>query len=408
MTLKIKAKCGTIVLMFAKLRKFLGQRLEDKSASYALTAFVILIPALLFLPKIGSLAPTTVYEQPGYLQAQSGKDFYDDMANAPLRGVYYAINSLSDNTLYLRLAAALVAALATITLFLVLKRITTIRVTLLTMLMFVTSSWVLHTARFANIEVLYLLVIPALFLVGLWATSKADDNKLPLSVLLLSVILYVPGAWLFLLAGAIIYWKQIKRIWCKISLGLRLGGLGLLLVLISPLVFSFSQRSEALFEWLGVRNFDDLSLQQIGSNLLFIPDALFFSGIDEPTAWLKGTPILDFFAVAMFIIGIFAYRKSSSPTREYMVFSSLAICILLVAVGGPSRLGLIIPLVYFLIARGIAYMLQSWFTVFPRNPMARSIGISFIIAAVFISSSYQLQRYFIAWPNSPVIKELRQ
>jgi membrane protein YdbS with pleckstrin-like domain len=64
---------------------------------------------------------------------------------------------------------------------------------------------------------------------------------------------------------------------------------------------------------------------------------------------------------------------------------------------GMNAISLILPVVYLLIASGIAYMLHLWLKVFPANPVARSLGIIIIMLAVFLTSIYQTRSYFVAW-----------
>jgi hypothetical protein len=62
---------------------------------------------------------------------------------------------------------------------------------------------------------------------------------------------------------------------------------------------------------------------------------------------------------------------------------------------------LMLPFVYLIVAAGIGFMLQQWFRVFPRNPIARTLGASLITIAVISSSGYNLTHYFIAWAKAP-------
>jgi hypothetical protein len=50
---------------------------------------------------------------------------------------------------------------------------------------------------------------------------------------------------------------------------------------------------------------------------------------------------------------------------------------------------------------GIVEILQRWLESFPRNPVARSIGVCLLVAAIGFTSFYHLQRYFVAWGNNP-------
>ncbi len=84
--------------------------------------------------------------------------------------------------------------------------------------------------------------------------------------------------------------------------------------------------------------------------------------------------------------------------------ATTGLCVILIGLGQVATLGLLIPVLYIVMANGIAYMLQSWFTVFPRNPVARTLGVVLLTIVVVVSCSYQLQRYFIAWPAAEATK----
>lgn len=108
----------------------------------------------------------------------------------------------------------------------------------------------------------------------------------------------------------------------------------------------------------------------------------------------------------MLILGIYAYRAGYYPTREKLAFGATVLALIAIIIGNVATIALVIPIIFILIANGISYMLQSWFTVFPRNPVARSIGIILLIIVILMSCYYQLQRYFIAWPNTEPVKAL--
>jgi hypothetical protein len=48
----------------------------------------------------------------------------------------------------------------------------------------------------------------------------------------------------------------------------------------------------------------------------------------------------------------------------------------------------------------VALLLQQWFTVFPRNPLARLIGVLMVSLLVVLSAYYNTRHYFVAWPKN--------
>lgn len=347
-----------------------------------------------------SLVAFTPSEHPVNQAAASGNTIKDHALFAPVKTLQLGILKLTDQDAYIRLAPAATAFVSALLLYFMLRKWFSARVSLLTSLLFICSSWFLHHGRLVNSDVMYLGVIPALLLSSMWLLSKRYQTRLPLAALLIGLTLYVPGSWLFLLAGAIYFRRYIWRVTKKIPLKIMLPSVFIFLATIAPLIYSFSLKQRQIIEWLGFNENQTLSWSQVGSNFADIPRQLFISGIDEPLLWLGGTPVLDIFMIAMLGLGFYAYRAGRYPAREKLVLGALIISVILIGAGNIVSLSLIIPLLFIVIANGLAYMLQSWFTVFPQNPFARTLGVLLLTAAVGLSCFYQAQRYFIAWPQA--------
>lgn len=351
--------------------------------------------------------PPSALEKPAYLNFDSFEDVAKNTLFLPIKLPQLGVSELTDgNVLYLRAVSAVFAAIAAVLLYLVLKHWHTRRVAGMTTFMFISSAWVLHHARFTNNEVLYLLAIPALILTATWLASKDHDRKLPLSLFLLAGLLYIPGMWLFMVVSAVIFRRLIKRSWAQLGWRIKSAGLFVFLLTIAPLVYSLATSKDHALQWLAIGQNGTLTLSRLVSNFLDIPKQLFVSGPAEPMFWLVNTPILDVFTVCMFVLGVYSYRIGFYPAREKIILIYAAVSVVLITLGGTVFIAALLPLIYLIAANGIAYMLQSWFVVFPRNPVARSFGIGLVIAAIAVSSFYHMQKYFVAWPNTPVTKEI--
>lgn len=339
-------------------------------------------------------------EDPHTFGAATLSEIKNNILLGPLKVLQFGILKAGDNDVYLRIASAATALVSAILMYLMLRKWHPPRISFLASLMFATSSLFLHLGRLANTEVLYLTLWPALLLSCMWFLSKNNTKKLPVVAFLLAACLYVPGTWLFLLGGLIFFRKYTWRTLSRLSLRIKLLCASLFLLTLVPLGYSFWHGQRQAVEWLGFDLDQKLSLAAIAGNFIDIPKQLFWSGLDEPSKWLVGTPILDIFAVAMLILGIYAYWAGYYPAREKLVYGAIVLSVLLIGLGNVATIALLVPLLYIVIANGLAYMLQSWFTVFPNNPFARSLGIVLLAAAVGISSFYQLNRYFVAWPEA--------
>ena len=104
------------------------------------------------------------------------------------------------------------------------------------------------------------------------------------------------------------------------------------------------------------------------------------------------------------VLGAYSYFYQRRLSRTGLLAVLAIFACVMIALNGPLWLPLLMPIVYILTAMGIAVLLQKWFTVFPRNPLARTVGITILCLALATVSVYHLQRYFIVWPNTTATK----
>jgi hypothetical protein len=296
------------------------------------------------------------------------------------------------------------AFISVASLFLLLKMWHTLRIAILGTALYASSAWFLHNARVATPEILYTL-LPVLFLAWTWLlSSKRRELMLLVAVVTAALLVYIPGLIWFIVIGTVWQAKRIYRALATVAPAYLSGSLLLGFALILPLIFVILQNPALIKTYLGMPEVLPPLLDYL-KNVLNVPLQLFFVGPDMPSMWLGRLPLLDIFSSVFFIIGLYAYIFRLRLDRTRLLFGGLTLSILLVALNGPVRLSILLPFVYIFIASGITYMLQQWFTVFPKNPFARNIGVSLLALAIAASMFFHISHYFIAWPNAPETKE---
>jgi hypothetical protein len=146
------------------------------------------------------------------------------------------------------------------------------------------------------------------------------------------------------------------------------------------------------------------NLKMLLDNFFNIPEWLFLSGPNDPVHWLGRLPLLDVFSTAMLVLGIYSIRYHLEFIRVQLLVGSSMLLTLLITLGGPVTITVLMPAIYILIAGGVAFLLQQWFTVFPRNPIAKTIATTMMSVSILLVSYYHISHYFIAWPQSPATK----
>jgi hypothetical protein len=368
----------------------------------AIAAGVIAVAGLMLL-RLGSitgqLSPAESQQQ---LFASSWHHLVHNPLNLPLTLVQWVILTIIPHhgVTVTRAASPIFGLLAMIAFAYVLRRWYGVRSAIYGTVIFGIASWTLHVSRYAGTDVLYLWAIPTLLALTIaWERHKVGATHY-LLITALAALLYIPGLiWLLLAVVGLqprllaVSWRQLGN-----SFG-RLGGLLLFLALLVPLGLALVTHPSLVREWLGLP-------MQLGSprafahGLLHSVSFFVYKGPADATIWLPRLPILDFFATVMALLGVLFYATHFQAPRTRMLLALFVIGAILFALGGPVTISVLVPLVYLLVAAGFGYLLHEWLQVFPRNPLARSVGFSLLGIAVALSCLYNLRAYFVAWPHN--------
>ncbi len=287
--------------------------------------------------------------------------------------------------------------------FYVLKKWYTLRMAVFGTVMFVTSSWFLHTARYAAPEASYLL-LPLLIAGMVHIQAKARAHLVLLLVTILGLLcLYIPGL-IWFLAVAVLMTRKIifaslrmQPLWFKLTIGLV--GLLLLAPLVAMLVWSLGSASQKLLELLGLPS-------HIPSPLGIVKNAghavsNIFAYNSQGSLYVAGhLPWLDAASAALALIGMWRFVLHFGLARTKLI-AIVGICgLVLISLGGSVPLVLLLPFVYILTVEGLKWLLNLWLATFPRNPFARGFGVTLVTILVLSIGFYHLNRYYLAWGHS--------
>lgn len=356
--------------------------------------------ALLFF-RLGALLPGySLQEVASYGASTELRDIFDHPVNAPFTLVTHGLTYLSDHSYLLtRLAAVAFGLIALVAFCWLLKHWYGRRVAILGTVLFGASAMFLHTARLGSPDVLVFLLL-ILVACGVWLKKTSNPLALLVCFGLSAALLYVPGmVWLVIL-GIIWQWKTIDRIFKRHLWMVTLGGL-LLVAALVPLGWAIYQTPELWKTMVGLPTEGWPQIMEILRNLYQIPMSFFFRYSDAtPETWLGYIAILDIFSMAMLFLGGYTFLRHIGLQRVKLITALAVASVALISLGGGVSMALLLPFVYIVIAAGIAFLLERWFTVFPRNPIAHALGLALVALAVITACSYQLRHYFIAWPRN--------
>ena len=378
----------------------------------SVVASASIILGLLLLYRLGSLTGGLSSDEVSQqLFSASWHHILDNPLFAPLTVVQWLfLTVFSHHTPAMTRLPSLLFAILTLAAFsYVLKRWYGIRTALLGSILFGFSSWFLHASRLGTIDILYVWAMPTVLALQL-AWQRYNNRFLFQIIALIGVaaLLYIPGLLWPLIAGLLLQPQQLRTVWQGLQTWWRRALMILLFViLMAPLVYGLAKTPSLVQAWLGLPH-SFTSATEVAKRLVESVSFFVIRGPQLPALWLDTLPILDIFAIFMAVLGVLFYVKHFTLPRTRLLGGLFVIGALFFALGGPVMLSILVPLVYLVVIAGVGYLLHDWLRVFPRNPLARSIGFGLVGIAIALSCAYNVRSYFVAWPHNPTTEQTFQ
>jgi hypothetical protein len=302
-----------------------------------------------------------------------------------------------------RLSSVIYAAVAVGALVYILRRWYGPRTALFGFTILVCSAMFLHVGRLATPDVMFFAAIPLMLASNLLLYDDPErKTTFYLWIAVHLLVLAVPGMIWFVLLNALHHRRDLRQSLSSLKGWLPISALVGLTILLSVPLASGLILGHTRVEGLSLIGAPQTlpTLTQLGKQASETLLTIFVHGTLSNDVWLNHLPMLDALLTAMLILGVYFYSKHFKAPRTVLIAEYLLLAFLLISVG-PVSFSLIAPLMYLLVAGGLAYLLHLWLKVFPRNPLARFLGIGLLIVAVGFSCAYSLRQYFVAWPHHP-------
>lgn len=378
-----------------------------KYSRYQITGGVVLgliVICALLLFRLGNIMPGLTSGEHSFYSLKLGwHGLYSDPLNLPVYTLWSAVFKFLApvSQFWLRFPAVITGGLTIIAFYVLLLIWYGSRTAILASILFATSAWTLHVSRIANLNVEYLAAM-TFFLLSTAILQKKLNGRYVYWLINLAwgLLMYVPGMVFFIGYNLFRQHKEVSYGMSKQTNFTSKILYVLSAVLWIPLIGRYLIKNpNNIFNWLGLPH-HFASPIHILKEFAAVFYHIFIHGPLMPNLWLDRLPILDIFTVITVLIGSYFYLKHPKATRTHLLAFSLVIGALLIAFGGLVSLSIVMPIIYVLVAAGIAYLLSQWLSIFPSNPIARSLGYILISLAVVVSVVYNIQSYFVAWPHN--------
>lgn len=385
--------------MFNKGRHFVGR--HKLQILTLLVSFIIF--CIIYAIRLGGfIRGDSAYESIRFLHINGAADIFDNIAFGPIKFFeIIAVRIDQPNATLLRLGSLCVVAISLILFYFVIRKWHSSRIAMLSTLVMGCSSYYLHSGRFTTQDAVYLAAFPALILFGTWLKSRRYVNRLVFVLPATAALLYLPGFIVILGSIGIMFNKRLKLAWDNVSTKRKIVGIASSVLVTLPLFIGLIRNASQIKDIVGVDRLLEMNINDMADSVFALGSQLFINGPSEPFRWLVGTPIIDVGTAALLLLGIYSYARNSHTLRARLLFAFICLSSLLFITGSLVSISLLLPLLYFGVAAGIAYLLQSWYLVFPKNPAARLCALAIMCVLCVSIALYHIQRFFIAWPHTP-------
>ena len=324
-------------------------------------------------------------------------------------GPYYALLHLTyalNRSVYgFRLASVIIALLVVFAVYILVSSWHGYKIGILASVIVVFNLGLLSVGREATPLVSQLLLFVALLLAIAVLNRKPSLIGLILLMFVLAGAFYLPGGIWVALVGIVLVWRAITSAFKAQKLTTKILTVLLPLVLLVPLAYQLiaHYQNAQLKTWLGYNLGNKLSTA--GHNFLLnfirVPGDLFFHSDGLSSALSIGhLPVLPITFSVLFLLGLISYLTRLANWRWRSVLILMAAGWLISSFGIISPLALL-PLVSVTTGTGIAFLLKEWYSIFPRNPIARNLGLMIMFLVIGLGAVYGARSYFVAWANDP-------
>lgn len=349
-----------------------------------------------------SLVPTSGsdIEVQTYMQSSNIESISSNPLNLPYKLVVFVFTVFSESIRSVRAVSIVIFAVSTLALYRILKRWHNDKIALYASMMFATNATALAVGRLGATSVM-LFTWPIVISLLLWLQHGNSRRVAPFALAVISAALfYVPGAPYFFTLLIILFGRKITSLFKNMTRSAFYISLVSGILVMLPLIITFIQDINILKQWLLLPEM--ISLSDVPRNILRVPSAFIYRTPVDPLYTVGRLPVFDVASGALLLIGLYAYQKHIKLERTRVMLLTALFSIIIGSLGELlNAIVLMLPFAYAMIAAGISYLLDQWYSVFPKNPFARSFGLILVTIVILSSSYYQLTRFLVVWPQTP-------
>lgn len=299
-----------------------------------------------------------------------------------------------------KLPALICAFFASVGAVLLLRQWFRANIAVLATVIMITTGQFLYVAQSGNASIMYILWPIWLLLTATMITTSARHKRFwkLLFFVVMPLSLYTPLSLFLVLAilSAGLLHPHVRYVLRKMSKPHLIGLLLMSLFISAPLGYLIFINPQ-------------LALQLLGAPGLWPPDIWMnikilvqqYLNFFNPQSGVLMTPVLGLGSIVLICLGIWRLVKIRYTARSYTLTAWIVLIIPILLINPSYTTVGFVPLL-LLLASGLSYLLRSWYSMFPRNPYARFVGVvplSVLVVGLVVTG---LDRYFDGYRHDPI------
>jgi len=371
-----------------------------------ITIGIILLLAIAVTTHHMGSAPPGLSPAEAASKAQSASLRYiiDHPLDAPHKLVMFAAQKISPRRIgVLRLSSYIYALVFSAAFYYLARGWFGKTVGLLGSLVYCLSPFILVPARVASAEIM--LAWPIGLMAAYYWFDKTDKKTLGWMTLILvaGLAIYSPGLIWWIAGAAILCRKKLLAFINQLPRPLAGAGLGLLLILLIPAGLAVFRDWHFLESLAALPSHWPAPLR-LAKNLVWMILSLAVKTPHHAQLMIGRLPLLDLIQLGLLVFGIYA-MWTAAKAKTIAFGLSVLLAVVLAAINDNIMFLLLgLPAIGILMAAGLRYLYIEWRSVFPRNPIPKSLAVALMSVLVGIQLAYGLSYSLIAWPHSPDTK----
>lgn len=365
---------------------------------------IISVVFVLFFWQLGTLTPAySPDEKDALSQSGSLSNIVTNPVFMPHKFLQYGLSFLSDSSVWARLPSVLMSLVALGCFYVISRRWFGKMVAVLSTLLFASLPWFILISRNATPDVMYLsslLLIAATVWLPLTERKVVAFFGISLAAIFCA---YTPGLIWFLIPAAYLWRHKIKEGAQDVGKLTPVGAFLIFLLGLSPLGWAALQNVDVLKSILLIPNEYPALIESVkGAGWSILS---FVWATKESHPMILGTlPLLTISAIALSVFGIYIMWK-----RARAELIGLLILLLVATTGyalnqNMAILTIAFPAFGILTAAGLRFLYAEWRSIFPLNPIPKSLAIFLVVGLVMLNMMYGIRYALAAWPNNQTTK----